>query len=128
MSSIKFKLAKYKRDFELGKLNVESFTNDSQFVDSIIQNVRGVSHDLSPQQVVKFGLCKAIETFTANIDDIECMVVSELDEEKYLTKSNDTFLYEYGFFSITSRSDTEFGSTQRFRNTNSLFSVSGFHS
>jgi two-component system, NarL family, sensor kinase len=93
LSSIKFKLAKYKRDFEAGKLNKDSFTNDSQFIDSIIENVRDVSHDLSPQQVVKFGLSKAVETFTSNINGIECMVVSELDEEKRVTKAISRNLY-----------------------------------
>ncbi|MFT6923229.1 MAG: two-component system NarL family sensor kinase [Crocinitomicaceae bacterium] len=93
LSSVKFKLAKYKRDFNAGKLTEDSFSDDSAFIDTIIQNVRGVSHDLSPQHVVKFGLAKAIETFTAGIDSVHCMVVSELDDEKMLSKTMSRNLY-----------------------------------
>jgi signal transduction histidine kinase len=93
LSSVKFKLAKYKRDFNAGKLTEDSFSDDSSFIDTIIQNVRGVSHDLSPQHVVKFGLAKAIETFTTGLDGVHCMVVSELEEEKMLSKAMSRNLY-----------------------------------
>lgn len=93
LSSIKFKLARYKKEFQLGKLNENTFSEDSEFIDQIIRNVRGVSHDLSPQQVVKFGLAKAIETFTVNLEGIDCMVVSELDEEATLNKQMSRNLY-----------------------------------
>jgi signal transduction histidine kinase len=93
LSSVKFKLAKYKRDFNAGKLTEKSFSDDSSFIDTIIQNVRGVSHDLSPQHVVKFGLAKAIETFTAGLNGVHCMVVSELEEEKMLSKAMSRNLY-----------------------------------
>jgi two-component system NarL family sensor kinase len=93
LSSVKFKLAKYKRDFNAGKLTENSFSDDSDFIDTIIQNVRGVSHDLSPQHVVKFGLAKAIETFTTGLDSVHCLVVSELDDEKMLSKTMSRNLY-----------------------------------
>lgn len=93
LSSIKFKLARYKREFHLGKLSEATFSDDSEFVDSIIQNVRSVSHDLSPQHVIKFGLAKAVETFATNIIGIDCLVVSELDEKKTLTKQMSRNLY-----------------------------------
>ena len=93
LSSIKFKLAKYKREFQLGNLTENTFSEDSAFVDTIIRNVRGVSHDLSPQQVVKFGLAKAIETFASNIEGVDCLVVSELDEDKNLNKQMSRNLY-----------------------------------
>lgn len=93
LSSIKFKLARYKKEFQLGNLNENTFSEDSEFIDQIIRNVRGVSHDLSPQQVVKFGLAKAIETFTVNLEGIDCMVVSELDEEATLNKQMSRNLY-----------------------------------
>lgn len=93
LSSIKFKLTKYKRDYEAGKLTEDSFSEDSQFIDTIIQNVRGVSHDLSPQHVVKFGLCRAIETFASGVEGIDFMVVSDLNEKETLTKTMSRNLY-----------------------------------
>jgi len=93
LSSIKFKLSKYKKDYESGKLSGQAFTDDNDFIDAIIQNVRGVSHDLSPQHVVKFGLFRAIESFTSGLNGIDFMVVSELDEEARLSKSMSRNLY-----------------------------------
>lgn len=93
LSSMKFKLAKYKRDFIAGKLTEESFNEDGEFIDTIIQNVRGVSHDLSPQHIIKFGLYRALESFTSTIKDIDFMVVSELDEDERLNKTISRNLY-----------------------------------
>lgn len=93
LSAIKFKLAKYKRDFDAEKLSPEAFAEDSKFVDTIIDNVRRVSHDLSPQHMVKFGLGRAIQTFTSGLPGIDFMVISELDEEGVLSQPISRNLY-----------------------------------
>ena len=62
-------------------MELESFQKDRDFLDDVIKIVRKVSHDLSPTFVTKFGIVRAIENFTREIEGIEASFESNLEED-----------------------------------------------
>jgi signal transduction histidine kinase len=69
------------KDFKADKMEYETFQSDREFLDTIIKIVRKVSHDLSPQFVMKFGMERAIENFMAELEGIEVDFESTLPED-----------------------------------------------
>ncbi len=68
LSKLKLDMSSFKRAFDKGTLTAEKLNDERKFVDTIIDNVRSVSHDLSPQFLLKFGIVKAVRNYTSNFD------------------------------------------------------------
>ena len=64
------------------KLTISDLDQERSFIDTIIDNVRTVSHDLSPQFLLKFGLTKALENYLQHINDITIELISDIDDSK----------------------------------------------
>lgn len=80
LSTMKLKFFQNQKDFKEGNMTEETFKSDRAFLDSVIQIVRKVSHDLSPQYVTKFGIVRAIENFVNGLDGIDAVQESSVDE------------------------------------------------
>ncbi len=79
LSTMKLRFFQNQKDFKEGMISDDTFKSDRAFLDTIIQIVRKVSHDLSPQFVTKFGLVKAIENFVKDLDGIKTSYESNVD-------------------------------------------------
>lgn len=79
LSTMKLRFFQNQKDFKEGKVSDETFKEDRVFLDTIIQIVRKVSHDLSPQFVTKFGLVKAVENFVKDLNGIQTEFSCTLD-------------------------------------------------
>jgi len=93
LSTMKLRMFKNQKDFENGKMNDDTFREDREFLDSIIKIVRKVSHDLSPQFVTKFGIVKAIENFTNEMQGMQVAFQSDLSEDFEVSNSISANLY-----------------------------------
>lgn len=71
LSTMKLRFFQNQKDFKEGNISNDTFVSDRAFLDTIIQIVRKVSHDLSPQFVTKFGLLKAVQNFSNDLEGIE---------------------------------------------------------
>ena len=80
LSTMKLRFFQNQKDFKEGTITNENFKADRAFLDTIIQIVRKVSHDLSPSFVTKFGLIKAIENFINDMEGIDASYESTVDE------------------------------------------------
>lgn len=81
LSTMKLRFFQNQKDFKEGTITNENFKADRAFLDTIIQIVRKVSHDLSPSFVTKFGLIKAIENFINDMEGIDANYESTVDED-----------------------------------------------
>ena len=85
LSRLKLNITSHKRALQKNQLEVEKLEQESKFIDTIYDNVRTVSHDLSPSFLLKFGLVKAIRNFTSNFDTPKIEVVSEINDEELIS-------------------------------------------
>ena len=82
LSTLKLNISRYKKSLQKEKLTTSDLDQERSFIDNIIENVRTVSHDLSPQFLLKFGLIKALENYLQPINDIAIELVSDIDDSK----------------------------------------------
>lgn len=93
ISRLKLDLSGMKRAFKKETLTIEKFENENEFIDLIIENVRSVSHDLSPAFLIKFGLSKAITNFTSEFTDVKVKISNSPEEEKIYARHITTNAY-----------------------------------
>lgn len=92
LSTHKLNLSMMSYDLIDGKLTGEMIKKEQNFIDSVIENVRTVSHDLSPHYLLKFGLEKALIQFFNKIESSNVEVKFDFDSLK-LTKITAINLY-----------------------------------
>ena len=80
LSTLKLNVSRFKRLLQKEKLTPETLDQERVFIDGIIDNVRTVSHDLSPQFLLKFGLVKALQNFTEPISSTEIEFKSTIND------------------------------------------------
>ncbi len=80
LSKLKLDMSSFKRAFEKGTLTADKLNQEREFIDVIIENVRLVSHDLSPQFILRFGLVKAIQNYCSNTEKPKVTVVNEIQD------------------------------------------------
>jgi len=93
ISRLKLDLSGMKRAFQKKKLTIEKFEQKSEFIDSIIDNIRSVSHDLSPSFLIKFGLSKAINNYATEFSDIKTTISNSPEEEVIYARLITTNVY-----------------------------------
>lgn len=86
ISSLKLKITKHERQFAKGNLESQSFIDEKELTDVIMENVRRVSHDLSPLFLKKFGLVAGLKRFFENLDIEEKNVVTNLEGEDFISE------------------------------------------
>lgn len=67
LSALKLRLTLYKRKLQKQELDLATLQQEDEYIDQIINNVRTVSHELSPHFVNKFGLYQATLNYVNNI-------------------------------------------------------------
>ncbi len=82
LSKLRLDMSSFKRAFDKGTLTAEKLNNEREFIDEIIDNVRSVSHDLSPQFLLKFGIVKAIRNYVSNFEKPQIAVQGNLEQLK----------------------------------------------
>lgn len=93
LSTMKLRMFKNQKDFKAGTMEYDTFQDDREFLDSIIKIVRKVSHDLSPQFVTKFGIVRAIENFTNEMQGIKVAFHSNMNDDVEVANSVSSNLY-----------------------------------
>lgn len=85
LSTLKLNISRYKKSLQKEELTTTDLDQERSFIDNIIDNVRTVSHDLSPQFLLKFGLVKALDNYLQPFNNITIELVSEINDSN-LTK------------------------------------------
>lgn len=80
LSTLKLNISRFKRLLQKEKLTEETLDKERTFIDNIIDNVRTVSHDLSPQFLLKFGLIKALQNYLQHVKEIEVEFDAPIDD------------------------------------------------
>lgn len=93
IARLKLDISGMKRAFKKETLTVEKFEKENEFIDTIIENVRSVSHDLSPSFLIKFGLTKAIYNYVSEFNDIDVQIINVPDIERVYTRHITTNIY-----------------------------------
>lgn len=90
MTALKNDLSMMRYDLEEGVLTQNTIIKSQGFLKEIIESIRSVSHDLSPQFVMKYGLSRGITQFLSHLVFTEKIVDIELNDRDFskLTKIN----------------------------------------
>ena len=86
LSTLKLNLTKHKRSIEKNTLEAEHIENNQIFLDKIIENVRSVSHDLTPHFLLKFGLIKSIQSFINQLPIPDKYFTTNIIEDQLTSK------------------------------------------
>lgn len=78
LAALKLRISLYRRSILKGEFNAENLIEEDKNIDNIIDNVRSVSHNLTPQFVLKFGLIEALNNHISNYNDPNFQLKSEL--------------------------------------------------
>jgi len=96
LTVLKLQLSQNKRNLKENKLKEESLVSNIKIIDDVITNIRSVSSELSPNQVIKFGIYKALNQFGNIIQQasgIQTSVETNYDPNKLLDKHFSLNLY-----------------------------------
>ena len=83
LSKLKLDMSSFKRAFDKGTLTADKLNDEREFIDVIIDNVRSVSHDLSPQFLLKFGIVKAIKNYSSSFDQPIVNVIDNIGSTNF---------------------------------------------
>ena len=87
LSTLKLNVTRFKRALGKNELTAEQLENEKVFIDGIIDNVRTVSHDLTPHFLLKFGLSSAIKNFYSNLDEPSISITDDLNKEEVFSRT-----------------------------------------
>lgn len=79
LAALKLRISMYARRIKRGDFDIEKLEEEEKNIDSIITNVRTVSHNLTPQFVLKFGLIEALRNHISNFNDPNFQLKSDLN-------------------------------------------------
>lgn len=87
LTVLKLNITKHSRALDKQALRVEDLQEERAFIDSIITNVRNISHDLTPHFVKNNGLSYSLTNFSAAISEPSIQIFSEIDDRSVLNKT-----------------------------------------
>ena len=96
LSGIKFSFQNMKGNLTLPLENEEAFTKGMAMLDTSIEEIRRISHNMMPETLVKFGLDTALRDFCTNIDkgdDLQVTYQSIGMEDYNMEQSKSVSLY-----------------------------------
>lgn len=93
LSTLKLNLTMIERRISKGTIVIEDVKKERGFLDEIIDNVRLISHDLSPSFLLKFGIKKALENYLSKISDVDVKFRFTEDYSEELSKQQTINLY-----------------------------------
>lgn len=68
LSGIKYSFANMKGNLIITEDNVQAFQRSMYMLDTSIQKLRRVAHNMVPESLIKFGLDTALKDFCGNIN------------------------------------------------------------
>lgn len=80
VSVLKFHLTEHEISLKEGKLTPEQLKKEREYVDTVLQNLRRTTHDLSPLSLLKFGVVSAIRNFICDLSEVEASIEESVDE------------------------------------------------
>lgn len=92
LSALKLRISLYIRHINIGEFNTSKLEEEEKNIDNIILNVRTVSHNLTPQIVLKFGLIEALRIHLSNYNNPNYFLQSKLNSSS-LEKHVQTNVY-----------------------------------
>lgn len=81
ISAIKFHLKRYEILLEQGNLSKQDLVEESKFIDRIINNMRSVTQDLSPNFLLRNGLVDAIRSYLFDLNVVTVTIEEEVDDQ-----------------------------------------------
>ncbi len=87
LSTLKLNVTRFKRALVKNELSTEQLDQEKEFIDGIIDNVRTVSHDLTPHFLLKFGLSSAISNFYSKIEKPKISIQSNFDKNEEFNRT-----------------------------------------
>lgn len=87
LTVLKLNITKHSRALDKQTLHTEDLQEERIFIDSIITNVRNISHDLTPHFVKNNGLSYGLTNFSAAISEPSIQILSEIDDKALLNKA-----------------------------------------
>ncbi|HND82886.1 MAG TPA: ATP-binding protein, partial [Chitinophagales bacterium] len=90
LSSVKYSLNDMKENVILSADNAVSFTRSIDMLDSGIQELRRIAHNMMPENLMKFGLDKALADYCQSISKTNIVEISynSFQLEDYIENSN----------------------------------------
>jgi len=76
LSGIKFSFQNMKGDLDIPPENNEAFTKGMTMLDTSIEEIRRIAHNMMPETLVKFGLDTALKDFCSSIDQGDSLQVT----------------------------------------------------
>ena len=95
LSGVKISLSNMKGDMTMTNDNVLVFDRSLDMLDTSIQELRRVSHNMMPESLMKFGLATAIRDFCDSINGMKALKVTfqKVGEERRIDSSSEIILY-----------------------------------
>lgn len=90
LSGVKYSLNNMKENVLLSAENATAFTRSIDLLDTGIQELRRIAHNMMPENLVKFGLVKALEDYCQSIAATDVLKInfSALQMENYTANIN----------------------------------------
>ncbi len=78
LAALKLRISLYRRRINKGEFDTTKLEEEEKNIDNIINNVRSVSHNLTPQFVLKFGLIEALKNHLSHYNNPNFQLKSDL--------------------------------------------------
>ena len=79
--ALKLHLSQHESLLNQGLLTKDDLINERKYVDSIMENIRRASKDLSPKSLLRLGLVSAIKSFLNDLSGIDLNIDEQIDEQ-----------------------------------------------
>ncbi len=93
LSALKFRVTKYQRDLSKNDFDIELLEAEKDRIDDIMQNIRTVSHNLTPQFVLKFGIVEALRNYIGSMNESGYRFESSVKDPESISKQIQTNIY-----------------------------------
>lgn len=84
LTVLKLNITKHTRALDKQALSVDDLLEERKFIDSIIENIRNVSHELTPHFIKNNGLTYGLRNLVSSISKPEIQIHSEIDDKTLL--------------------------------------------
>ena len=84
LTVLKLNITKHTRSLDKHTLTVEELLEERKFIDSIIENIRNVSHELTPHFIKNNGLTYGLQNLVSSISRPVIHINSEIDDKTIL--------------------------------------------
>lgn len=93
VSTLKHVITKNERRFNKGEPIEDGYVKEKEMTDLIMENVRRVSHELSPIMLQKFGLINAMKRILENLNIEKTIFEANFEDDQFLVETSKVNLY-----------------------------------